>query len=195
MLAKRDPVKGFTVSVGPCSICLSRLAPGYRDPPGDILVNLLSDLGEGQRRHTHGCKLGLLHPSFRFRHTDRPEESSLLLCRSCKIGIFGPGYVSLTLPVPLLHYILDYLKQTHPEVRKPLYEQGQTTELPDPTYILPYLGLYNLILSNGGQRQPMELVTPFLPGGRIIRCDTKLVSSLYIGKIQSLIVIASGDYR
>lgn len=175
MPEKLDPVKGFVISVGPCSICLSRLPPGYRDSPGDILANLLSDLGEGQRRHTHGCKLGLLHPSFRFRHTDRPEESSLFLCRSCKIGIFGPGYVSLTLPVPLLRYVLDYLKQTHPEARKPLYEvftllkQGQTTELPDPTHILPYLGLYSLILPDGGERQPMELVTPFLPGRVILR--------------------------
>jgi len=50
MLAKWDPVKDFAISVGPCSICLSRLPSGYRDPPGDILVNLLRDLGEGQRR-------------------------------------------------------------------------------------------------------------------------------------------------
>jgi len=42
-------------------------------------------------------------------------------------------------------------------------------ELPDPMYILLYLDLYCLILPDGGQRRPMELVTLFLPGRVILQ--------------------------
>ncbi|KIM86748.1 hypothetical protein PILCRDRAFT_4640 [Piloderma croceum F 1598] len=97
--------------------------------------------------------------------------------RSAKNGLvhmcyFTPNHIALSPPLPVLQYILDYLFNTEPADRKALHEvfdlledwqNGHQVELPDPTAILPYLGLFSLVVLTPEVLENHLLVTSHLP--------------------------------
>jgi len=108
----------------------------------------------------------------------------------------------LSLPIPLLKYLLSYVNDTPKARQKPLHKvcqtvfkfqhcyslngqvfdalldalSGKSVELLNPKPILPYLGLYTIVTLKPAEVVETELVTPYLPQWSVPRAG-KFVSA------------------
>lgn len=80
--------------------------------------------------------------------------NGMALCADCYISYFAPNLIALSPPAPVLDYICNYLIDTPTTDQKPLNQvfdllrlsmTGSNVALPDPTPILPYLGLFTIV--------------------------------------------------
>ncbi|KIM79552.1 hypothetical protein PILCRDRAFT_823471 [Piloderma croceum F 1598] len=96
----------------------------------------------------------------------------MVQCPLCHIAYFTPDHVALSPPPQILQYIVDYLTETPVANRKDLYKvfdllvdanEGRNVDLPDPTAILPYLGLFTLVVLTPEDLKGHEIATTHLP--------------------------------
>jgi hypothetical protein len=114
-------------------------------------------------------------------------------CASCHMAYFTPNLVALSLPVPVLQYILGYLKTTKTSQRKPLHtvrllvtssttpsmfqaqifalmirDDRRGINLRNIRDIIPYLGLYTLVPLDPENLTGLKIPTDDMPNLSIL---------------------------
>ncbi|KAF5386270.1 hypothetical protein D9615_002208 [Tricholomella constricta] len=99
-------------------------------------------------------------------------------CPTCHIGFFTPNAIALSPCLPVLEYIHRYIEDTPTANQIPLHQvfeflecamTGDVVPLPDPTPILPYLGLFSLVVLSPEVVVGRHLSTQHLPELSILR--------------------------
>ncbi|TDL20851.1 hypothetical protein BD410DRAFT_360186 [Rickenella mellea] len=144
-----------------CAICLDHLPPG-----GGHFAHLIASSEEGEKTVQGGDFLGIIHPDY-----DRSsKDNGYPLCTNCHLGYFKPKLVTLSPPWPILKYILESLHQ--PGNSRSIYQicqsliQSSRDHLSAPEDVkglIPYLGLYSLVILRPEKVQECVIMTCKLP--------------------------------
>ncbi|KAM6503530.1 hypothetical protein JOM56_000473 [Amanita muscaria] len=95
----------------------------------------------------------------------------MVLCPNCH-SRFTNNHIVLSLPIPVLKYLEQYISSTPKVDQKPLYEvfdllvdalDGTEVKLPDLKAIIPYIGLFTLVTINPAEAAGDILTTTHLP--------------------------------
>ncbi|KAF9519337.1 hypothetical protein BS47DRAFT_25971 [Hydnum rufescens UP504] len=98
--------------------------------------------------------------------------NGVAMCASCHIGFFTPNLIALSPALPVLKYILHYIKHTPVGNQMPLHKvfdllqqamTGTHVALPDLDSIFPYLGLFTLVILRPGDVLRCCISTQHLP--------------------------------
>ncbi|KIL66585.1 hypothetical protein M378DRAFT_160578 [Amanita muscaria Koide BX008] len=129
-----------------CGICLR-----FRCPTNSVqATHLIDSTPAGARLLEMAVNLGLLTADYERDST----MNGMALCVDCHISYFAPKLIALSPPAPVLNYICNYLIDTPTANQIPLNQvfdllrlamTGDEVALPDPTPILPYLGLFTIV--------------------------------------------------
>jgi len=107
--------------------------------------------------------------------------NGMVQCPTCH-SYFTANVIILSLPIPILRYLEQYVRDTPKANRKPLvYEVfgllvnaslGETVELPDINPILPYLGLFTAVTLQPDNVTEFSILMPYLPSVSTIQGST-----------------------
>ncbi|KAF8814773.1 hypothetical protein BYT27DRAFT_6959794 [Phlegmacium glaucopus] len=126
----------------------------------------------GQKQLHNAVALGILPADYQ----SNAPRNGMLQCPTCH-AYFTQNSLALSLPIPVLKYVHDYVRCTPKATRKPLHEvfdllmeasQGIPVELPDPKATFPYLGLFTLVTLNPTRVIGNRIFMPFTPPLSII---------------------------
>lgn len=97
------------------------------------------------------------------------QGNGIILCANCHQGLFSSDYIALCPPKKVLRYLVKYVKDTSAGNQMPLYQvlyeltTSNPQGLPDPSAILPYIGLYTIVHLKATELQDFTHCTPFFP--------------------------------
>ncbi|KAM6501410.1 hypothetical protein JOM56_004424 [Amanita muscaria] len=149
-----------------CGICLRRR------PTNSIqAAHLIDSTPAGARLLEMAVNLGLLTADY-----ERDSSMNCMardeVCVDCHISYFAPKLIALSPPAPVLNYICNYLIDTPTANQIPLNQvfdllrlamAGDEVALPDPTPILPYLGLFTIVSLRPDDLLGCTITTTHLP--------------------------------
>ncbi|KAF5379415.1 hypothetical protein D9615_006535 [Tricholomella constricta] len=134
-------------------------------------AHLLDAGTQGEFQYREAVKLGVLHEGFK----RNAEMNGIVRC----LALFTQNSIVLSLPIPVLKYLEEYVSSTSQADLKPLHQVFDLladplneipADLPEPADIIPYIGLFTLVTLDPAVLDIM--MTPLLPGLSIIRGNT-----------------------
>ncbi|KAF5383830.1 hypothetical protein D9615_003858 [Tricholomella constricta] len=173
-----DSVASFTKSVKDiiiteyryrCVICLQYLTEGATQA-----AHVLDSASVGKKQLDMAVEIGFVTADYQRSSV----VNGIAQCPTCHIGFFTPNDIALSPCLPVLEYIHRYIKDTPIANQIPLHQvfefleramTGDVVPLPDPTPILPYLGLFSLVVLNPEVVVGRHLSTQHLPKLSILR--------------------------
>jgi len=98
-------------------------------------------------------------------------------CPTCHQAFFTQDYIALSPAKEVLQWYRNYLLTTAPIGRKPLHEisrmlsDGEFEGLPDTKSIIPFPGLYSIIVFKQHEEDRYRILTSNLPRLSVLRTD------------------------
>ncbi|KAF8328981.1 hypothetical protein F5887DRAFT_1082795 [Amanita rubescens] len=134
----------------------------------------------GEQQLLNAVRLGVLRDNYR----RNAATNGIFLCPTCHAFFTALNEVVLSLPIPILKYLLTYVSTTSKAKWKPLHkvfellvdislEDQGAEELPGNVEpILPYIGLFTLVTLKPDAVRNDRILTPYLPTLSIIEDST-----------------------
>jgi len=149
-----------------CAFCLHK-----RVVEGSRCVHILDVSRKGASQVAVCSQLDIIPRDY----SRQSQENGIFLCAGCHIGLFSPDYIAFCPPREVLKYLVKYMKDTPPGDQIPLYQviNELTTSnpqgLPDPSSILPYIGLYTIVHLKATQLRNVDFMAGYFPPPSVLR--------------------------
>ncbi|KAF5382097.1 hypothetical protein D9615_004218 [Tricholomella constricta] len=151
-----------------CAICLNLLPE-----TGLQAAHLIDSAEAGVWQLAMAVRIGLLTSGYQ----RSSAENGMAQCPTCHQAYFTPDLIALSPSLPVLNYILDYVNNAGAN-RRPLHEvfsllrqamTGAIVALPDPAPILPFLGLFSIVILKPEGLVRRRISTQHLPALSILQ--------------------------
>jgi hypothetical protein len=153
-----------------CAICCCKLPKGSSE-----CAHLFDRAGTGAKQVEVAIYVGAISPGYK----RSSAENGMVQCPNCH-ELFTREHVALSPSPQILQYLVQYLRETDAADRKPLHEvfrllreadQSDDTNLPNFNSILPFLGLFTLVILAPNQLNGVKIAAHHLPDLSILQGD------------------------